>query len=305
MNQTTLAAGQALVESQALRAQYLDRVDVLEKVKAIRFLSDDTHVDLPGVANYFEVGEEAIQSVVRRHREELENNGLKALKGADYAAFATVNLTGANPKARSITLFARRAILNVGQMLTESPVAEAIREFLLDAEAEIKVTVEHQYPIPSSFAEALSLAADQARAIEAQSEKIAELAPKAAQSDLYAGAMNLINLRSFARDVQLWYQRLGKSINQQVVFEYLGGKGLGLIIRGDTLEHNQATAWAIKNGYAENFTTMYQRSDLSNEKKKYALLTPKGEQYAWSKFYELVGGAMAADLPTPEKKTKR
>ncbi|MEU8152007.1 hypothetical protein [Nonomuraea sp. NPDC048901] len=124
----------ALTESPSLRAQYADRVDVLDKVKALSLLSDDVHADLPMVARYYEVAEDAIESVVRRNRSELESNGFQVLKGQAYRDFASVNLTDANPNARSITLFARRAILNVGQMLTESPVARQIRTYLLDVE---------------------------------------------------------------------------------------------------------------------------------------------------------------------------
>jgi hypothetical protein len=124
----------ALTESPSLRAQYADRVDALDKVKALSLLPDGTHIDLPMIARYYEVAEDAIESVIRRNREELEANGFQVLKGRAYRDFASVNLTDANPNARSITLFTRRAILNVGQMLTESGVARAVRTYLLDVE---------------------------------------------------------------------------------------------------------------------------------------------------------------------------
>lgn len=124
----------ALTESASLRAQYADRVEVLDKVKALAFLPDGTHVDLPMIARYYEVDEDAIESVVRRNRAELEANGFQVLKGQAYRDFASVNLTDANPNARSITLFSRRAILNVGQALTDSAIARSIRTYLLDVE---------------------------------------------------------------------------------------------------------------------------------------------------------------------------
>lgn len=124
----------ALTESRSLRQQYADRTDALDKVKALSMLADNMHVDLPAVAAYFEVAEDAVESVVRRNREELTENGFTVLRGAEYREFATVNLTVANPRARSITLFSRRAVLNVGQLLTESPIAKAVRTYLLDVE---------------------------------------------------------------------------------------------------------------------------------------------------------------------------
>ncbi|MER7213546.1 hypothetical protein ABT340_41335 [Streptosporangium sp. NPDC000239] len=124
----------ALTESASLRAEHADRVDVLDKVKALSLLPDGTHVDLPMIARYYEVSEDAIESVIRRNRLELEANGFQVLKGQAYREFASVNLTDANPNARSITLFSRRAILNVGQMLVESSVARSVRTYLLDVE---------------------------------------------------------------------------------------------------------------------------------------------------------------------------
>jgi len=117
-----------------MRAQTADRVDVLDKVKALALLPDGTHADIAIVASYYEVDYEAVESVVRRNREELTENGMRVLRGEEYREFVTVNLTDANPKARSLTVFSRRAILNVGQLLADSLVAKQVRTYLLDVE---------------------------------------------------------------------------------------------------------------------------------------------------------------------------
>jgi hypothetical protein len=122
----------ALTESPLLRAQYADRVDVLDKIKALVFLPDGMHVSTELIADYYEVGVDAIESVVRRNRAELEANGYRVLRGQELRDFETVNLTGS--KRRAYALFDRRAILNVGQMLVESPIATAVRKHLLDVE---------------------------------------------------------------------------------------------------------------------------------------------------------------------------
>lgn len=124
----------ALTESPSLRAQYADRTDVLDKVKALSLLPDDMHADVPAVARYFEASPDAIKKVVQRHRDELEANGLRILQGSEYSGFARDNLSSANPRARSITLFTRRTVLNVAQLLTESLVARQVRTYLLDVE---------------------------------------------------------------------------------------------------------------------------------------------------------------------------
>jgi hypothetical protein len=136
----------ALTESPSLRRQYADRVDVLDKVKALTFFPDGQHVDTPGVAAYFEVTPDVIKKVVQRNRKELEGNGLRVLRGDEYREFARTNsvvteggdFLSLASSQNTVTVFTRRTILNVGQLLTESEVAEAVRTRLLDVEEEAR-----------------------------------------------------------------------------------------------------------------------------------------------------------------------
>lgn len=123
-----------LTESRTMRAQTASRVDVLDKVKALALLPDGVHVDIAGAASYYEVNVDAVESVIRRNRDELADNGMRVLRGEEYRAFVSVNLTDANPKARSLTVLTRRAILNLGQLLAESHVARQVRTYLLEVE---------------------------------------------------------------------------------------------------------------------------------------------------------------------------
>ncbi|MFD7705582.1 hypothetical protein [Streptomyces sp. NPDC059786] len=123
-----------LTESRTMRAQTAGRVDVLDKVKALALLPDGVHATTEIVASYYEVGLDAIESVVRRHREELTENGMDTLRGDALRSFKeTANLT-ASSRRNSLRLFTRRTILNVGQLLTESDVARQVRTYLLDVE---------------------------------------------------------------------------------------------------------------------------------------------------------------------------
>ncbi|KAB8186945.1 hypothetical protein FH608_046505 [Nonomuraea phyllanthi] len=120
----------------------MDRVDVLDKVKALTFFPDGEHVDTPGVADYFEVSLDVIKKVIQRNRKELERNGMRVRRGEEYREFAVVNAVAPEggdtlslaSSQNTVTTFTRRTILNVGQMLTESPVAEGVRKHLLDVE---------------------------------------------------------------------------------------------------------------------------------------------------------------------------
>lgn len=125
-----------LTESRTMRERTITRTDVLDKVKAVALLPDGVHATTELVADYFEVGIDAIESVIRRNRAELEENGLHTFRGEELKAFETVNPTVSNAKRRALRAFNRKAILNVGQLLAESEVARKIRSYLLELEAQ-------------------------------------------------------------------------------------------------------------------------------------------------------------------------
>lgn len=126
-----------LTESRTMRAQTADRVDVLDKVKALALLPDGINATTEMVASYYEVGVEAIKSLVKDNRAELVNNGYWVLRGPQFREFVGSHEDLANAfdsKARSAAIFTRRTILNVGQLLTESDVARQVRTYLLNVE---------------------------------------------------------------------------------------------------------------------------------------------------------------------------
>ncbi|MGW6741717.1 hypothetical protein ACWGDX_13480 [Streptomyces sp. NPDC055025] len=159
---TDLSPDLAFTESRTMRAHTAGRVDVLDKVKALALLPDGMHATTEIVASYYEVDVEAVNSLVRRNRAELEGNGLHKLTGAELRQFELVNLTSseAAPNRRSLRLFTRRTMLNVGQLLAESDVARRVRTYLLDIE---------EQATPEQKATAIEKAAEaeaQLRAIE-------------------------------------------------------------------------------------------------------------------------------------------
>jgi hypothetical protein len=121
-----------------MRAQTAGRVDVLDKVKALALLPDGMHATTEMVASFYEVPVSTLDSLVAANRGELAENGRRVLKGTALQDFATpfggVANLGLSPKTRSLAVFTRRAILNVGQLLTESDVARRVRTYLLEVE---------------------------------------------------------------------------------------------------------------------------------------------------------------------------
>ena len=182
MSVTQLTNEMALVESRSLRDRTIERTEVLDKVKTLVTLPNGFHVTTPTVASYFEVPVETIKSVVEDHRTELEERGYRVLKGAELTEFASpfggpANL-GLSPMARSLAIFPRKAVLAVGQLLTRCEISKQIRGYLLDAEEAQRATSISGFQIPSTFAEALELAAAQARELEQAQSALAEAAPK-------------------------------------------------------------------------------------------------------------------------------
>lgn len=127
-----------LLESKALRGSMLERTEALDRVKALSLLPDGMHVATAMVAVYFEVAETVINNLLSRHRQELESNGLRVLRGPELQEFKELNLSSYRsgyPQPRSsLALWSRRAVLNVAMLLRDSDVARQVRTYLLDME---------------------------------------------------------------------------------------------------------------------------------------------------------------------------
>jgi hypothetical protein len=112
------------------------------------------HVTTAMVATYFGVGLEAVKSLVKDHRAELEANGYHLLTGEELRSLK--DLSGIQSRARSLALFSRRAVLNVAMLLRDSEVARQVRVYLLDMEYLARTT-----PVENSvLADAVSLLDD-------------------------------------------------------------------------------------------------------------------------------------------------
>ena len=120
---------QVLIESKSFRSQYYDKVDVLDKAGQLAMLPGGTWTTIAGAAEFFGVAPDAIESVIKRHREELEENGLVTLRGSELKDLkAQVNdpsatLTEASlipAKTSQFTVLPRKAVLNIAMLLTES-----------------------------------------------------------------------------------------------------------------------------------------------------------------------------------------
>jgi len=108
-----------------------EKLEVLDKVKIIATLKGIDLSTIEQVANYYEVTKQAIESLVLRNKDELESNGFKTFS---YSELKSLNIQDECFKIpnRGLRLFNKRAILNVGMLLEESPIAKEVRTLLLD-----------------------------------------------------------------------------------------------------------------------------------------------------------------------------
>lgn len=133
MNDLTPFDGTELVESKTLRSKHLQKVDVLDKVAMLAMLPGNEWATVKQVAGFYGVPTSTIGSVVEDNRAELEANGYAVLRGAAVNPFR--GLANLSAKARSLAVFSRTAVLNVGMLLTESDVARKVRSYLLAVES--------------------------------------------------------------------------------------------------------------------------------------------------------------------------
>lgn len=137
-----------LLEQKDMREKLIGNIEVLDKVKEVILLPYGESMTTEMVAEYFEVGKEAINSLVKRNREELEINGLAKIKRSELEqVFESSNWTFKKLQGKTVLLakdtelnvtntgliiFTRRTILNVAMLLRDSEVAKEIRTKLLD-----------------------------------------------------------------------------------------------------------------------------------------------------------------------------
>ena len=128
-----------LVESKSARSEQLASLsheraqEILGKVKSLYFalwrgMGIATNEQ---IAEFYEVSTDVLKDNVRRHRDEFESDGLKALRGkALKDAGEIISLPSRTSQA---TAWTPRAALRLGMLLRDSAVAKEVRTSLLDA----------------------------------------------------------------------------------------------------------------------------------------------------------------------------
>lgn len=133
------------VESQSVRNDTLDNIsyDFLDKIKIIPYLTNDMVISTNQIANFYECGLEAVKTIIKRNREEFENDGMIVLKGQDLKDFkekiGEVQNEPTLNYASSLTILPKRSLLRIGMILTNNAIATKIRNYLLNIEEKTDV----------------------------------------------------------------------------------------------------------------------------------------------------------------------
>ena len=106
--------------------------DILNKVKSLLFaLWNGVGITTTDqIADFYEVNVDTIHKIVKRHRNELGEDGLESLRGK--ALSDVTDKLSVTSKASRLIIWTPRAALRAGMLLRDSTVASAVRTALLD-----------------------------------------------------------------------------------------------------------------------------------------------------------------------------
>ena len=139
-----------IIADRSMRDKCAEHYEVLEKVKKLLLLPGTELSTVKQVAEFYEVGEKAIQSLYFDHMNELDSDGTQIKSPKDFLNLLQGDLKNGRGKAifimknneileipnRGLRVFPRRAILRVGMLLRDSEVAKEVRTQLLNIEEE-------------------------------------------------------------------------------------------------------------------------------------------------------------------------
>lgn len=137
----------SFIESKTLRDEYMNRVEVLEKVKDLFLIPSLEMMTTKQVADYFEVDMSSIRMCLHNFRDEIESDGVKKIKGSDAVqniftphrklgssgyAIQLADGSEVNISTGSTIYFSKRAVLRIAMLLRDSKIAREVRTQLLN-----------------------------------------------------------------------------------------------------------------------------------------------------------------------------
>ena len=139
-----------LISKKEMREQYIDRLDILEKVRALFLIPELNLMSTGMVAKFFDVPAETIKKAYQRNQDELDADGAKLLKVKDIfdgGVISTSRIQTVQGGAivtcddgqkfrlsnRGSVYYTPRSVMRLAMILRDSEVAREVRTRLLDA----------------------------------------------------------------------------------------------------------------------------------------------------------------------------
>lgn len=148
MSTNVSAQTDSLVDSKEVRQKYIDRVEVLEKVKKLFLIPQLEMMTARQTADFYEVGMDTFQSCYQRNKKEIDPDGMIVKKPLDFAkisesasctfrkqaAIHVLEFDGSQVVIpnRGVRCFSKRAVLRFGMLLRGSKIAQKVRTQLLN-----------------------------------------------------------------------------------------------------------------------------------------------------------------------------
>lgn len=141
-----------MVDNKELREKYIERVDVLDKVKKLLLIPQLEMMTIRQVSDFYEVEYNTIHRYCQRHKDELESDGVITMNPRNIAKIFNGTLSAFKDCRQEhgkmilkiddntqivipnigIRMFPKRAILRVGMLLRDSKIAQEVRAQLLN-----------------------------------------------------------------------------------------------------------------------------------------------------------------------------
>ena len=117
--------------------------DILDNTKVVPYLNEDKVLSVEQVANYYEVSDECISTIIGRHRDKLEEDGMRILRGKELKELKIL-LTGTHEqgqliigsRATALTILNRSNVLLIAFYLQNNDIANKIKSELLSISSE-------------------------------------------------------------------------------------------------------------------------------------------------------------------------
>lgn len=134
----TVVSIDKFIEDKGLREKYINKLEVLDKVKKIVTLPNTELMTTKMVAEWYEVEFKTIEKLIQRNVDELTENGMLFMKYSEIKDRVNSDIVSELKISRRGTyVFSKRALLNVGMLLRDSVIARRVRTALLDQQEEL------------------------------------------------------------------------------------------------------------------------------------------------------------------------